>query len=58
MLDVNKMPGEVIKKVKVTQMPTIQIYRGGEMVTEIIGAEESEKVIATLGLRLEEMQNA
>ena len=54
-LDVNKMPQEIIKKVNVTQMPTLQVYRDGEMVSEIIGAEDGDKVISQLRSVLEEL---
>jgi thioredoxin 1 len=54
-LDVNAMPGEVIKDVDVTQMPTIQIYRNREMLKEIIGADESDAVVGKLRNYLEEI---
>ena len=54
-MDVNAMPGEVIKDVDVTQMPTIQIYRNREMLKEIIGADESDAVVGKLRNYLEEI---
>lgn len=55
-LDVNKMPQAIIKEANITQMPTIQIYKDKEKVAEIIGSDDSDRVIAALGKRVEELQ--
>lgn len=55
-LDVNKMPQAIIKKANITLMPTIQIYKNKEKVAEIIGSDDSDRVIAALRKRVEELQ--
>ena len=57
-LDVNTMPQAIVRRANVTQMPTLQIYRDGEIVGEIVGAEDSDRVIAALRKRVEELQKA
>jgi len=54
-MDVNKMPGAIIKQANVVAMPTLQIYKGGLMVKEIVGSEESDAVIAALRKSIEEL---
>ena len=57
-LDVNTMPQAIVKRVNVTQMPTLQIYRDGEIVGEIVGADDSDRVVAALRKCVEELQKA
>jgi len=37
-------------------MPTLQVYKDGEKVAEIVGSEESDQVIVALRKTLEELQ--
>jgi thiol-disulfide isomerase/thioredoxin len=55
-LDVNKMPQAIVQKAGVTKMPTLQIYRNEEKVAEIIGSDDSDRVIAALRKTIEELQ--
>jgi thiol-disulfide isomerase/thioredoxin len=55
-LDVNTIPQAIVQTAGVTQMPTLQIYRNEEMVAEIIGSDDADRVIAALRKTVEELQ--
>jgi len=55
-VDVNKVSQELIRACGVTKMPTLQIYRSGKMLWELIGAEDGDTVSNKLHFELERLQ--
>lgn len=55
-VDVNKVSQELIRACGVTKMPTLQIYKSGKMLWELIGAEDGDTVSNKLHFELERLQ--
>lgn len=45
MVDVNAMPGEVVKAAGISKMPTLQLYQAGKKTAEVIGASTPAEVV-------------
>ena len=48
-VDVNKVPQSVVMCAGVSKMPTLQLYRNGEVIEELIGADDAKAVVVSLG---------
>ncbi|CDP10160.1 unnamed protein product [Coffea canephora] len=47
-VDVNKVPQALVKRGNITKMPTIQLWKDGEMKAEVIGGHKAWLVIEEL----------
>lgn len=55
-VDVNKVSQELIRACGVTKMPTLQIYKSGEKLWELVAGEDGDTVSTKLHYELERLQ--
>lgn len=49
-LDVNRVPGNLVRSNNVTKMPTIQLWRDGKSIAEVIGGHDSATVMQEVNM--------
>ncbi|OUS47442.1 thioredoxin-like protein [Ostreococcus tauri] len=57
-VDVNAVSQELVRGCGVTQMPTLQIWRDGEKIWEIVAGEDGDSVIQKLFDEIQRVQDA
>ena len=55
-VDVNKVPQQLIRRVEVVSMPTLQVYVKGEKVFELVGGEDGDAVARKMVYAIEDAQ--